>query len=319
VVSGSQVLSAGFAATAAAFVTSRFGVAGTLLGAALTAMIITGGSAVLKAYLLESVTGNVREVPRKVRERKNRWKAGRSAEPDTMPGRPDLRDNFAGRMRAALGWFSQLPPLTRRSILVKGLIAAAVAFVVGMGAVYAFERGIGNSLSCGIWARCPDEATPGIHPGGGDGTGANSTLSLGRAKTNAAPGSESQNPAFQQNPSYQQQDPDLQRLIPGGNEPGQQPAPSGNEPGQQPAPSGNKPGQQPAPSGNKPKGGGVFDRPVDQEVPAQPETQNSASPAAGEAPAAGKAPAPGEQAPLGGERTPAQEIAPSGASPAPSE
>jgi hypothetical protein len=297
VVSGSQVLSAGFAATAAAFVTSRFGVAGTLLGAALTAMIITGGSAVLKAYLLESVTGNVREVPRKVRERKNRWKAGRSAEPDTMPGRPDLRDNFAGRMRAALGWFSQLPPLTRRSILVKGLIAAAVAFVVGMGAVYAFERGIGNSLSCGIWARCPDEATPGIHPGGGDGTGANSTLSLGRAKTNAAPGSESQNPAFQQNPSYQQQDPDLQRLIPGGNEPG----------------------QQPAPSGNKPKGGGVFDRPVDQEVPAQPETQNSASPAAGEAPAAGKAPAPGEQAPLGGERTPAQEIAPSGASPAPSE
>jgi hypothetical protein len=318
VVSGSQVLSAGFAATAAAFVTSRFGVAGTLLGAALTAMIITGGSAVLKAYLLESVTGNVREVPRKVRERKNRWKAGRSAEPDTMPGRPDLRDNFAGRMRAALGWFSQLPPLTRRSILVKGLIAAAVAFVVGMGAVYAFERGIGNSLSCGIWARCPDEATPGIHPGGGDGTGANSTLSLGRAKTNAAPGSESQNPAFQQNPSYQQQDPDLQRL-----------APSGIEPGQRPAPSGNAPGQRPAPSGNEPKGGGVFDQPVDQEIPAQQETQNSASPAAGEAPAPGKAPAPGEQAPLGGERAPeaplggerapAQEIAPSGASPAPSE
>jgi hypothetical protein len=317
VVSGHQVLSAGFAAAAAAFVTSRFGVAGTLLGAALTAMIITGGSAILRAYLLESVTGNARKVPRKLRERRDRRKAGRSAEPDTMPGRPDLRDNFAGRMRAALDWFSHLPSLTRRSILVKGLIAAAVAFVIGMGAVYIVERGIGNSLSCGIWAHCPDEATPGIHPGGGDGTGANSTLSLGRAKTNAPPGSESQNPAFQQNPSYQQQGPGDQRPAPFGNEPDQRPAPFGNEPDQRPAPSGNEPDQRPAPSGNEPgqrpapsgneSRGGVFEQPVDQGVPAQPETPNSASPA------------PEEQAPLGGKGAPAREIAPSDASPAPSQ
>jgi hypothetical protein len=339
VVSGHHVLSAGFAAATAAFVTSRFGVAGTLLGAALTAMIITGGSAILKAYL-QSVTGNARKVPRKLRERRDRRKAGRSAEPDTMPGRPDLRDNFAGRMRAALDWFSHLPSLTRRSILVRGLITAVVAFVIGMGAVYTVERGIGNSLSCGIWANCPDEATPGIHPGGGDGTGANSTLSLGRAKTNAAPGSESRNPAFQQNPSYQQQGPGNQRPAPFGNEPDQRPAlsenepdqrpalsenepdqrpalsenepdqrpaPSGNEPGQRPAPSGNEPGQRPAPSGNEPKGGGVFERPVEQEVPAQPETPNSASPA------------PEEQAPLGREGAPAREVVPSDASPAPSE
>ena len=288
VVSGHQVVSAGFAAAAAAFVTSRFGVAGTLLGAALTAMIITGGSAILRAYL-ESVVGNVRKVPRKLRDRRNRWKTGRSAEPDTMPGRPDLRDNFAGRMRAALGWFSHLPPLTRRSILVKGLIGAAVAFVIGMGAVYAVERGIGNSLSCGIWAHCPDEATPGIHLGGGDstgatGTGAKPTLSLGRAKTNAASGSESRNPALQQNPSYQQQGPVNQR----------------------PALSGNEPGQRPAPSGNEPKGGGVFGRPADKAVPAQPQTPNSASPA------------PKEQAPPGAKGAPARQVAPSDASLAPS-
>src|ERR687884_1065952 len=133
VVSGHQVMAAGFAAMMATLVTSHFGVAGTLLGAALTAMIVTGGSAILRAYL-EAVTGNVRKVPRKLRERRNRWKAGRVSEPDTMPERPDLRDNFAGRMRAALGWFSLLPPLTRRSILVKGLLAAAIAFVIGMGA-----------------------------------------------------------------------------------------------------------------------------------------------------------------------------------------
>ena len=257
VVNGSQVMAAGFAAAAAAFVTSRFGVAGTLLGAALTAMIITGGSAILKAYL-ETVTGNVRKVPRKLRERRNRWKAGRSAEPDTMPERPDLRDNFAGRMRAALDWFSHLPPLTRRSILVKGLIAAAVAFVIGMGAVYGVEKVIDNSLSCGIWAKCPKGADPGIHLGEDRGSGARSSLLLGGAKT--APEYEGRDSGFEPGPSYQQQDP------------GSQQAPSNQQQG---------PGlQRPAPSGNEP-GRGVLepDRPRQRADSAQPGGQNSASPA----------------------------------------
>jgi hypothetical protein len=284
VASGSQVLAAGFAAATAAFVTSRFGVAGTLLGAGLTAMIITGGSAILRAYL-ESVTGNVRKVPHKLRQRRNRWKAGRTAEPpDTMPGRPDLRDNLAGRMRAALGWFSHLPPLARRSILIKGLIAAVVAFVIGMAAVYGVERGIGNSLSCGLWAKCPEGATPGIHLGGGDGTGAKSSLSLGRAKTNVAPGYDAQDPVFQQNPSNQQITPNEQEG------PGyQQAAPSNNVPE----------------SNNEP---GFFrpDRPAEQGAPAQPERPSSASPA------------PDEQV-LPEEGRPAQEDAPPSASPAPAE
>jgi hypothetical protein len=255
VVNGSQVMAAGFASAVAAFVTSRFGVAGTLMGAALTAMIITGGSAILKAYL-ETVTGNVRKMPRKLRERRNRWKADRSAEPETLPERPDLRDNFAGRMRAALDWYSHLPPLARRSILVKGVIGAAIAFVIGMGAIWAVEKGIGNSLSCGIWAKCPEGATPGIHLGKDRDTGAKSTLSFGRAKTEAAPGYEGQDPAYrqnglQQNRSYErQQAPDYR-----------QPAPSDNEPGR-----------------------GIFepDRPVDRDAPAQPKPPSSASPAPGE-------------------------------------
>ncbi len=284
VVNGSQVIAAGFAAAVAAFVTSRFGVAGTLLGAALTAMIITGGSAILRAHL-ETVTGNVRKVPRKLRERRNRWKAGRSAEPDTIPERPDLRDNFAGRMRAALDWFSHLPPLTRRSILVKGLIAAGVAFVIGMGAVYGVEKIIGNSLSCGIWAKCPDGAKPGIHLGEDRNTGARSSLSLGRAK--AAPGYEGREPAYQRGPFYQRQDPGAQR------------DPSYQQQG---------PGaQRPAPSNNQPGGGALQpDRPVQRENPAQPEGPSSASPA------------PEEEAPGGG-GAPAEEIPPSSASPAPSE
>jgi hypothetical protein len=189
VVSGTQVFAAGLASTTAAFVTSKFGVAGTILGAALTTMIITGGAAILNAYL-KSLTGSVRKVPHKFRERRERRKAARYAEPptETLPGRPDLRDNFMGRMRAAVGWFSHLPLPARRSIIVKGLIAAAVAFVISMGAIYALERGIGNSLSCGLWGNCPEGATPGIHRlgGGGDGTGAGSTIGGGRASQSSA-------------------------------------------------------------------------------------------------------------------------------------
>src|SRR5215210_2419653 len=169
-------MSAGLAATGASFVTSRFGVAGTLLGAALTAMLVTGGSAILRAYL-ETLTGHVKRMPKKMRSR--REQTGREDAAATISGRPDLRDNFVGRMRAALGWFSNLPTLRRRSILVKGLVAAVVAFVICLGLIWGTEKLIGNSLSCGLWAECPYGATPGIHPMGIGGTGAGSSLSGG--------------------------------------------------------------------------------------------------------------------------------------------
>jgi hypothetical protein len=288
VVSGHHVLSAGFAAATAAFVTSRFGVAGTLLGAAVTAMIITGGSAILKGYL-ESVTGKVRLVPDRLQTRASRLKARRYAEPDTLPERPDLRDNFAGRMRAALGWFSHLPPLSRRSILIKGLIAAAIALLIGMGAVYAIEKGIGNSLSCGLWSNCPDGARPGIHPLGDRDAGAGSSLSLGRAKTQAAPGYGNQEPARQQN-VFQQEDRSYQQQNVF-----QQEDRSYQQEG---------PGfRQPADSDGGESRRGILEREqqVEPEEPAQQqeETPSSASPAP--------------------EEEPVQEIAPSGASPAPSE
>ncbi len=274
-VSGNQVVAAGFASATAAFVTSRFGVAGTLLGAAVTAMIITGGSAILKAYL-ESVTGNMRLVPDKLRTRASRLKAMRYAEPDTLPERPDLRDNFAGRMRAALGWFSHLPSLSRRSILVKGLIAAAIAFVIGMGAVYAVEKGIGNSLSCGLWSNCPDGAKPGIHLLGDRDAGAGSSLLLGRAKTNTAPGYEDQGPAARQLNVFQQQDGSYRQEGPGF----RQPADSGRDSGR-----------------------GILEREQRVEAPEEPaqqeEAPSSASPAPEEEPLqeiapSGESPAPSE-------------------------
>ncbi|QIN83429.1 hypothetical protein GBA63_12880 [Rubrobacter tropicus] len=179
-----QVMAAGLAATGAAFVTSRFGVAGTLLGAAVTAMIITGGSAVLKAYI-ENAAGRVRGGATRLRERREAGAAAApaeqavTAEAANPPGRPDLRNNFAGRMRAAVEWFRGLPTPARRPILIKALAAAAVALVICLVAIWGVEKVIGNSLSCGLWAECPYGAAPGIHVAGFDDSGAGSTLSGG--------------------------------------------------------------------------------------------------------------------------------------------
>ncbi len=82
---------------------------------------------------------------------------------------------------------------TRRSVPVKGLIAAAVAFVIGVGAVYAVEKVIGNSLSCGLWSNCPKELPLGY--ASEVGTGANPTINLGRAMADTAtPQNGTQNP-----------------------------------------------------------------------------------------------------------------------------
>lgn len=159
VVNGSSVAAAGLASATAALVTSRFGVAGTLVGAALTTMIITGGSAILRSYL-EGVTGRVRKAPGKMRDKAGRMRPRRSAdppadEPRNIPARPDLRNNFMGRMRAAFDWFFRLPPLRRRAILVGALVPAVIAFLISMGAVTGLELAIGNSLPCGVWNKCP--------------------------------------------------------------------------------------------------------------------------------------------------------------------
>ncbi|HSL01351.1 MAG TPA: hypothetical protein VK869_13535 [Rubrobacteraceae bacterium] len=277
--SGSQVLAAGMASTGAAFVTSKFGVAGTILGAALTTMIITGGAAILKAYL-EGVTGNVRKVPRKLRSRRERRKAARYAEPpETLSERPDLRNNFMGRLRAAVGWFSSLPLPARRSILVKGLIAAAIAFVISMGAIYALERGIGNSLSCGLWGTCPEGATPGIHLGGGV-TGASS--SIGGGHVSQTGGDDRDGVLFR---SDQQSNP----LRP--QDPGSQPDRDSRPPAQQ---------QNPAvPSNPRPL------EPAQQQNPAVPSNPTPLEPA--------------QQPPAGEPEVPVPGAAPSGAEPQPTE
>ncbi len=162
-------------------------------------MIITGGSAILKAYL-ENATGTIKNAPGKLRANANRRKAGRvPEEPRVMPDNPGLRNNFMGRLRASLSWFSRLPSSRRRPILIKAGVAALIAFVIAMAAVTLVEKGIGNSFSCGFWGSCPEGAASGIHLGDTRGTGANSSAGLGGASTatqDSGVETEDQSPSF---------------------------------------------------------------------------------------------------------------------------
>ena len=271
-----QIMAAGLASTAAAFVTSRFGVAGTLLGAALTAMIITGGSAVLKAYI-ENAAGRVRSGATRLQERREtRAPAAPGAEAPTAqenqanpPGRPDLRDNFAGRMRAAVDWFRRLPTPARRPILMKALLAAVVALVICLVAIWGVEKLIGNSLSCGIWSRCPYGAAPGIHVAGFDDSGAGSTLSGGDVDLGGGGGGVID--SIRQGGGV----PDGRDLIPGG---GADEAPSSASPDAEPVP------EEEAPSSASPDAEPV----PEEEAPssASPAAESKAEPDASASPAA---------------------------------
>ena len=193
---------AGLASATAALVTSRFGVAGTLIGAALTTMIITGGSAILRSYL-ERVTGRVRKVPGKVREKAGSLRNPKATEPQNIPERPDLRNNFMGRLRAAFDWFFRLPPLRRRAILVSAVVPAVIAFLISMGAVTGLELAIGNSLPCGVWNKCP------VASDGSKATNAYTrpTILGGGAKTGASSQDQQSPGSFQKTPGEQNAQP----------------------------------------------------------------------------------------------------------------
>lgn len=176
-------MSAGLASTVAAAVTSRFGVAGTILGAGITAMLVTGGAAVLRSYL-ESATGKMREMPSRFKGRSGEQKMARF-------GKGTNRSSFFERFRHALGWFARLPALNRSSVLKRGLWGALAALIIGLIFITVTEFVIGNSLSCGFWGKCRVGAAPGIHLTGADraANGAGPSVTFGQPKANnVAPG-----------------------------------------------------------------------------------------------------------------------------------
>ena len=217
-----KVLAVGIASPAAAAITARFGVAGTLIGLALSAVFITAAVDFLKVYLAR--------VPEAV---------------TTIPGpggfrkRSPLRNVFE-RIRRPFSKFASLPRTRRRSVLIGSVAAAGISFVVGLIVVTGLELGVGKSLSCWVWEECSTEESS----ADGSGTARASTLPsiLGGGQSSAS----SSTPQVEVNPSSPQQQP--------GSSPGMSGAPSSRAPGvpgeeiPDPSPSA-QPGQRQVPSG----------------------------------------------------------------------
>src|SRR5215207_7080089 len=146
-----KVLAVGIASPAAAAITSRSGVAGTLIGLALSSVFITAAVDFLKVYLAR-VPGAVTTIPGGFRKRSS------------------LRNVFE-RMRRPFSKFASLPRPRRRSILIGSIAAAGISFVVGLIVVTGLELGVGKSLSCWVWDECSTEESS------ADGSSSNAQMS----------------------------------------------------------------------------------------------------------------------------------------------
>ncbi len=140
-----KVIAVGISAPVATILTSRFGVAGTLIGLALSAVILTALADMLKIYLARA-PATIAKVPEAVAK---------------MPGGLRARlswRNVRSRLRAMFVRFSPLPPApARRSVLIGSAVAAGISFFVGLIIITALEVGVGKSLSCWVWNDCPEE------------------------------------------------------------------------------------------------------------------------------------------------------------------
>ena len=241
------VAASGLAAMVAALFTSKLGVAGTLLGTALTAMTINLGSAILSAQF-EKASSRISTLPNTVRGRQPlgqaRLPGKQSPEPDSEPAA--RRQGLLSRLRAIPGSLRNLSPARRRSVLFTGVMAGLAATVIGLAAVTGVEAAADETFSCLVWS-CQEQQNAPTGATGAPSTSLGSvfgssepTLQVapqsapGEQQTPPAPGEQQTPPApgEQQTPPApgEQQTPPPDRQVPQQ----QQPAPDGA--GQQPAP-----------------------------------------------------------------------------------
>ena len=209
-------------------------------------MIITGGSAILRAYL-ERASSKARSAPKKVRERVTR----NIRQEDTSPEEPpETRQGFGERVSGAFRWFSHLSSSRQGAILRRALAGGAVAVVLGIGLVTAIEYGLGNSLSCSIWNECGTSTTV-AGSTAGESVSTRPSLFGGGSQTATPDGTDQQVPSEQQAPSGVDQG----SPLPGGSEQPQQQPGGQQSPGNSGAPA---PG-----SGAQDSGGGTPSQPAD--------------------------------------------------------
>jgi hypothetical protein len=165
VVESYKAVAAGIASVLAAVFTSKLGVAGTLLGTAVTAVLITLGSALFKVQLMKA-TDKVSGLPDTVRGRLStqqiRIPGKPNAEPNPEPAaKPEASGSrsrgLLSRLRAMPGFLRDLPSNQRRKTLVAGLLAGLVATAIGLAGVTGIEFAGGKTLSCMVWSSCSDD------------------------------------------------------------------------------------------------------------------------------------------------------------------
>lgn len=243
-----KAVAAGIASVLAAVFTSRLGVAGTLIGTAVTAVLITLGSAVFKAQLMKAshrISGLPETVQGRLSTQQIRIPGKPSVEPNPEPAaKPEeeateKRPGLLSRLRAVPGFLKELPSAQRRRVLLAGLLAGMVAMVIGLGTVTGIELAGGKTLSCLVWS-CPDDtnseessSSSGLSIFGGRSYGTSpDTRNVPPGGQPVAPGNEQQSP----------EQPNGQPVQPGGGagQPGgtpQDPAQPSAEPGtEEPAP-----------------------------------------------------------------------------------
>ncbi len=159
VVKINMVIASGAAAAVAALFTSKLGVAGTLIGAALTAMTINLGSAILGAQI-EKASTKISGLPDTVRGRLStqqiRIPGRQSPEPDPEPA---ARVSLFARLRSIPSYLKEMTPSGRRRVLFGGILAGLVATLIGLAAVTGVEATAGETLSCLVWRDCQQEET----------------------------------------------------------------------------------------------------------------------------------------------------------------
>lgn len=134
-----KVLAVGVVSPAAAAITSRFGIAGTLLGLVLSSVLITTGVDLLKVYLAR-IPGAVTTIPGGLRKKSS------------------LRNLFE-RMKRPFSKFASLPHPRRRSLIVGSLFTAGMSCLVGLILITVLEVGVGKNLSCWMWDDCSVESS----------------------------------------------------------------------------------------------------------------------------------------------------------------
>jgi len=220
-----KILAVGIASLAATLLTSRFGVAGTLVGLVLSAMFLTFAADVLKVYLAR-IPGAVTTIPGGLRKK-----------------------NFFRRvfekMKIPFSKFGSLPRPRRRSILIGSVVAAGISILVGLIIVTALEFGVGKSLSCWVWDECATESSAESSRTSGGVSTLPSILGGAPSAGTSIPQEEEEEEG---SPSNQQQQPGVQQQP--GSSPGTLEAPSQEEEEAAPDdPSSVEPGQRQGPSG----------------------------------------------------------------------